>query len=49
MAMAVTRPGVAKPWGYVAGLPRMSLGFFAKSISSVELNSKKPPSTGFQM
>src|ERR1700720_4700671 len=26
----------------------MSLGFAAKSISSVELNLKNPPSTGFQ-
>src|ERR1700746_3692229 len=49
MLIPVIRPGVAKPWGYLAVLPRISLGLAAKSISRVELNLKNPPSTGFQM
>ena len=49
LAIQVTAPGVAK-LGIGAALVRDGVGGFApKSISSVELNSKKPPSTGFQM
>ena len=43
--MLATAPGVSKPWGYFPPLfARMSVGLAPKSISSVELNSKNPPS-----
>ena len=53
------RRELEKPFGNAAGpqpavaasgaTPRMQLGFFVKSISSVGLNSKNPPIFGFQM
>src|SRR5579862_6301900 len=43
--MPVTAPGVANFCGYLA-LFRRTLGSAAKSISNVELNSKKPPICG---
>ena len=44
--MPLTAPGVANPCGYFVVSPRITLGSAAKSISRVELNSKKPPSDG---